>query len=116
MSSWTDKLRNYFAAVAFAEEGERDTALQIAGVSPGPARQSASMLVALNTAFAAAAFAEENCPEMARQILSGNRRGSFAEAIGLKGVRIWRAVVPVSEISFLEVKGTVNVSSSIIMT
>jgi hypothetical protein len=110
MNSWMDKLRNYFAAVAFAEEGERDTALEIAGVSPEPARQRVSILAALNTAFAAAAFAEENYPEIARQILSENKRGSFAGAIGLKGVRVWRAVVPVLEPSFMEVVGLAGVN------
>jgi hypothetical protein len=107
---WLDKLRNCFAAVAFAEEGEGETALRIAEAQPEPARQRISIVEALNTAFAAVAFAEENSPEIARQILSANKKGSFAAAIGLNGVRVWRAVVPVSEPSFLEVIGLAGVN------
>ena len=105
-----DKLRNYFAAAAFAEEGEREIALQIAEARPEPARQRVSIVAALNTAFAAAAFAEENCPEIARQILSSNKKRSFAGAIGLNGVRVWSAVVPLQEPSFLDVVGLAGVN------
>jgi truncated hemoglobin YjbI len=70
MNSWTAKLEKWFAAVAFAEEGEHATAMKMVGLQPKAAAVREGVLERFNTAFAAVAFAEENCPEMAREILN----------------------------------------------
>lgn len=106
MISWTAKLEKWFAAVAFAEEGEHGTAMKMVGLQPNTATASEGVLQRLRTAFAAAAFAEENCPEMALEILnSTNPNRRFAEAVGLRGVRVWHGVASYSEGSFFDVVG-----------
>jgi len=106
MNSWTAKLEKWFAAVAFAEEGEHATAMSMVGMQPQKATASEGALQQFRTVFAAAAFAEENCPEMALEILNpGQRRQTFAEAVGLKGVRVWRGVASYSEESFFDIVG-----------
>lgn len=106
MSSWAKRLENWFAAVAFAEAGEHKTALEMVGMAPSKARQPVSILQSLNTTFAAAAFAEANCHDMAKEILGAESKGkSFAEVIGLKGVRVWYGLVPATHESFLEAVG-----------
>lgn len=107
--TWMEKLRTHFAAAAFAEEGEYETARRMAGLPASAAEQSASVVGGVATAFAAAAFAEENCPEIALEILSGSpRKNSFLEVIGLKGVRIFYGKVPLRE-SFAEAVGLAGV-------
>jgi len=102
MSWWSDRLEKWFSAVAFAEEGERETALQMVGMDPEPAKEGVSVLERLNTVFAAAAFAEENLHAEARQILeAGNKKPSFLETVGLRGVRVWCGKAPLGEDSFL---------------
>jgi len=103
--SWMEKLRTHFAAAAFAEEGEYETARRMAGLPAAAAEQSVSVLPGFTTAFVAAAFAEENCPEIALEILSGDtRKNSFLDVVGLKGVRIYYGTVPLRE-SFAEAIG-----------
>ena len=109
MSSWAKKLEKWFSAVAFAEAGEHKVALEMVGF-PAKPRESAAFLPTLNTTFAAAAFAEANCHDMAQEILDRDaKKGSFAEAMGLKGVRIWYGFAPVPQESFLEVVGLKSV-------
>jgi hypothetical protein len=106
MSSWAKRLEKWFSAVAFAEAGEYKTALEMVGRAPREARQPFSILQKLNTTFASAAFAEANCHVIARQILDlDNKSTSFAEAVGLKGVRIWHGFVPAPQESFFETVG-----------
>ncbi|MBI4965481.1 MAG: IS630 family transposase [Desulfomonile tiedjei] len=106
---WKEKFESWFAAVAFAEEGEHETARQIAGTPIPETREVPKILPSLTTTFAAAAFAEENCHEMALEMLAGTRRrNSFLEAVGLKGVRV-RYVVAPAEPSFAEAVGLAGV-------
>lgn len=106
MNSWAKRLDNWFAAVAFAEAGEHRTALEMVGLPPSEARQPVSMFQSLNTSFAAAAFAEANCHGTANEILhSGAKAKSFAEVLGLQGVRVWYGFVPAPQESFLEAVG-----------
>jgi hypothetical protein len=106
MNSWTAKLEKWFGAVAFAEAGEHATAMQMVGLRPRAATAREGVLQRFSTAFAAVAFAEENCPEMARDILSPAKpMRSFAQLVGLEGVRIWQGVVSYSEESFFDVVG-----------
>lgn len=111
MSSWAKTFEKWFSAVAFAEAGEHNTALEMVGLAPGEAKQPVSILQNLNTAFAAAAFAEANCHVIANQILEADAKNrNFAEVIGLKGVRIWHGIVTVPQESFLEAVGLKHVS------
>jgi len=106
MKSFTEKLQNWFSAVAFAEEGEHDTALKMVGMTRIPAVEGAGVLQGLSKNFAAAAFAEENCPDIAREILDGpNNRRSFADIMGLKGVRVWYGTASMVDEPFLAAVG-----------
>jgi hypothetical protein len=106
MSSWAKTLEKWFSAVAFAEAGEHNTALEMVGLAPSEARQPVSILQKLNISFAAAAFAEADCHVIAKQILyPDDKDRSFAEVVGLKGVRIWHGFAPAPQESFLEAVG-----------
>ncbi len=106
MRSWIDKLEKWFSAVAFAEEGEHKTALELARLNVHEAPERVGAFHALRNAFAAAAFAEENCHEIAREILNrGKAKKGFLETLGLKGVRVWYGHVPLPQETFLEIVG-----------
>lgn len=106
MKSFTEKLQDWFSAVAFAEEGEHETALRMVGMTPNPALEGVGVLQDLSRSFAAAAFAEENCPDIAREILDGPNPGrSFAEIVGLKGVRAWYGTASMQDEPFLAAVG-----------
>jgi hypothetical protein len=63
MARFFDTLQKIFAAAAFAEAGEHDTARQIAGLpEPKPG-------LGFDRLMAAVTFAEEGYPDMARQFL-----------------------------------------------
>jgi hypothetical protein len=94
-------MENWFAAAAFAEAGERGTAIKMIG-GDTTMKKRAGIWDTLSKYFAAAAFAEENCPETALQILGGSRPNSFLETVGLKGVKVWYGSVPAGPVSFLE--------------
>lgn len=102
---WKDRIESWFAAVAFAEQGEYETARRMADTPIPEVGEVPRILPSLSTAFAAAAFAEENCHDVALEILTGTRRrNSFLEAVGLKGVRVRYALAPARP-SFAEVVG-----------
>ncbi|MBI5238433.1 MAG: hypothetical protein HY887_08445, partial [Deltaproteobacteria bacterium] len=83
MSALTEKLNKWFAAIAFAEEGEHDTAMALVGMEPRATTKTVSAMDTWNATFAAAAFAEANCPEMALELLQGKKnKTSFAASIG----------------------------------
>lgn len=106
------KLQAIFAAVAFAEADERELALEVAGISPEPISERASVLQTLNTTFAAAAFAEADCPETALAILrSGEKKKSFLATVGLERARVRYGLVPVRHSGFLESVGLGGVRS-----
>jgi transposase len=103
--NWRQKLESWFAATAFAEEGEHETALKIAATPIPEEREATGVIPSLSTAFAAIAFAEENCHEYASEIMFGVRsRNSFLEAVGLSHVRVWRGTAEVEE-SFAQAVG-----------
>ena len=102
---WMEKFESWFAAAAFAEEGDHNTALEVAtGPIPGNL-ESVELFPSLNKVFAAAAFAEADCHEMAAQILGDVKRwASFMETVGLSGARVWTGVAQFEE-SFAEAVG-----------
>jgi hypothetical protein len=106
MKEWSRKLQDWFSAVAFAEAGEHEAAVEMAGVSPQVAAEETSVLETLNNTFAAAAFAEANCHDAAVELMRGREKhNSFLEAVGLKGVKVWYGKVPLYERSFAESVG-----------
>jgi hypothetical protein len=106
MATLTEKLQQWFAAVAFAEAGEREIALEMIGVPAAAAKDPVGVMQTLSTTFAAAAFAEANCHDMAAEVFGSVRRNeTFLETLGLTGARIWYGVAPVEEPSFFEVVG-----------
>lgn len=95
MTGFREKLEGLFAAVAFAETGEHETALGIAGEPPGAHRST------LDDLMVAMTFAEAGCHEMALEVLEPasprvpRRAGGFAAAVGLSGVRMRYGVASV---------------------
>jgi transposase len=108
LMSWKQKLESWFAAVAFAEEGEHETALKIAGTTVPESVEVVKIPSFANT-FAAAAFAEENCHDYATDIMYGvKRKNSFLSAIGLSNRRVWYGTANLEE-SFAEAVGLAGV-------
>ena len=101
MGALMEKIQNIFSAVAFAEAGEHETALQLSGrrTSPRPER------VPLHRWLAAITFAEADCADMARRFMNvvdaparsvryrPATLGEFAAAVGLQGARLHYALV-----------------------
>lgn len=81
-------LEDSFAALAFAEAGEAETAMQMAGVQDCGA--------SVSDVYAAAAFAEAGCFAEAREMLGGPPKRlaptrqvcGFLESVGLSGVHV----------------------------
>lgn len=81
-------LEDTFAALAFAEAGERQTAMQMAGVRETTA--------SVSDVFAAVAFAEAGCEAEARELMGLRpvrlvptpKVCGFLESVGLTGVRV----------------------------
>jgi hypothetical protein len=92
MKKLIETLEKVFMAVSFAEAGEHETAMSLAGIRPSrPGR----LLKALENIYAAAAFAEEGCPETALGFLGKGAPGpgkqsleSFLQNVGLYGVQV----------------------------
>jgi hypothetical protein len=109
MISGSNKWEDWFAAVAFAEAGEHDTAVRMAG-GQAPAQRRAGIWETLSSYFAAAAFAEENCPGPALEFLDGgSKKNSFLETLGLQGVKVRYGRLSVEPASFLEEVGLTGV-------
>lgn len=106
MKSWTEKIEAWFSAAAFAEAGEHETAMQLAGLEPNRASREVGVVRAFNRIFATAAFAEADCREMALEILDSEKteRGFLAN-VGLSGVSVRYGLAPVSQDLFLEIVG-----------
>jgi hypothetical protein len=112
--NWKQKFQSWFAAAAFAEENEHKIALEIAD-TPIPERgEIPAILPSFTMTFAAVAFAEENCHEIASEILYGARgKNSFLRTIGLADVRVWYATASVKQ-SFAEAVGLAGVRYRVI--
>lgn len=109
MSFGSSKMEDWFAAAAFAEAGEHETAIRMAG-GRLPAKRRAGIWETLSRYFAAAALAEENCPGPALEILGGgSKRNSFLETAGLQGIRVWYGTISDEPVSFLADVGLAGV-------
>jgi hypothetical protein len=82
------RLEDTFASLAFAEAGETETAMRMAGVNDSGA--------SLSDVYAAAAFAEAGCHDAALETLGSAPRRlapsiqvcGFLESVGLGGVHV----------------------------
>jgi hypothetical protein len=82
------RLEDTFAGLAFAEAGETETAMQMAGVKDCGA--------GVEDIYAAVAFAEADCPDAALEMLGCAPRRltppvqvcGFLESVGLGGVHV----------------------------
>jgi hypothetical protein len=101
MKSIRTTIQSTFAAAAFAEHGEHDTAIDLVG-RPEPARRS--WLEVLRSTFAAAAFAEAGEHETAMDLAGigrpatparGQTLGDFMRDVGLVGVPAYIGVARV---------------------
>jgi len=89
MLAMLKRIEDTFAALAFAETGEAETAMHMAGVEE---KSGASVM----DHFAAAAFAEAGCLDEARQMLGvmpkrlapTPKTFGFLESVGLAGVSV----------------------------
>ena len=109
MSSWKKIIEGWYSAVAFAEAGEHETAIEMVNTAPDPSEQMHSLIQALTNSFAAVAFAEVGCQEIAVEIMSsGRRKRHFLEKVGLSGVPVRYGYVPAACDSFIETVGLNN--------
>jgi len=99
MRNWKKTLENIFMAVSFAEAGEHQTAVALAGIKPNW-DWAEKVSKAFENTFAAAAFAEADCPEAALDFIGNNdsRRPqqsleTFLKNVGLQGIQVRYAVV-----------------------
>jgi len=97
MSRQLAKYERAFAAIAFAELGEHDTAMQLAGVSSETRSKLTSFFRYLQNLFAATAFTDVGCHNMALEFLGGQQTrmndvkplDRFLQETGLTGVRFY---------------------------
>jgi hypothetical protein len=94
-----------FAAAAFAEAGEHDTAIRMADVTDKPKRLLDKLLQGFQNHMTAVAFAESGEVEEARRLVGKketryiqkeNTLAGFLEKVGLEGAHISYGFVPIS--------------------
>lgn len=101
MKKWMETIEKTFAAASFAEAGEHDTALELAGIKPNWGIVN-RLSKAWENSFVAVAFAEEGCVDRALELLGAKpaRREVqsleiFLRDVGLQGVRVRYGLVMV---------------------
>ena len=85
-------LQNYWAAVAFAEQDEHQTALKLLGRKT--IRKKSPSLDDLLTAIT---FAEAGLPDTAREFLPVTERKAKGACLELPGVKVWTGSIPVKD-------------------
>lgn len=94
MNPLTEIFRSSFAAVAYAEAGEHETAMAMAGVQPRKSPSASPMLNAFQRVFVAASFAEEGLHAEAVSYLESRPAPRdldtdyFLDSVGLQGIRV----------------------------
>lgn len=113
MTTFSQKIQAWFSAVAFAEQGEHQTAIQVAQTRVFPEHKK-GFTAYLSRVFAAAAFAEEGLHDEAQRIYSQaslatptSPKGSFLDVVGLGAAPVF-LVVTRSKPSFLDTVGLGN--------
>ena len=94
MKKWMETMEKTFAAASFAEAGEHETALELAGIKPNWSIVN-RLSKAWENIFAAVTFAEAGCVDRALELLGAKpaRRDVqsleiFLRNVGLQGVRV----------------------------
>ncbi len=95
-ASLFQKIENTFAAAAFAEAGEHDTARRLAGLNTTASSKVRDFFRFLEKQFMAASFAEAGCADMALQYVDSQPRcirprktlETFLETVGLNNARV----------------------------
>lgn len=106
MKKLINKIEKTFAAVAFAEAGEFNGAVEFMDSKYGVARKARKKteLTRFDRVFGAAAFAEQGCHDMALDYLKEKRSGqrrkkedlyTFLDSVGLRNVQVNYGVVSV---------------------
>ena len=85
-------LQNYWAAVAFAEQDEHQTALKLLGHKT-IRKKSPS----LDDLFTAITYAEAGLPDTAREFLPVTERKAKGACLELPGVKVWTGSIPVKD-------------------
>ncbi|MFA4911032.1 MAG: hypothetical protein WC649_08325 [Desulfobacteria bacterium] len=87
------RIEDWFAAVAFAEAGEGETALEIAGIQRRPQKK-----LSFDNLMAAITFAEAGVHEYALEFAgkTAHKKGSKPLSIVLPGVKIWYGTATVT--------------------
>ena len=99
MKKWRQKIEDTFAATAFAEAGEHETAMQMSGVSDAAVTAFRKVARFIETHMTAISFAEVGCIDTAREIMGAGTPKSirikrpqnletFLETVGLKNVPV----------------------------
>jgi len=108
MKSWKDKIDRVFAAITFAEAHEHETARAFIPRTSSTPLFDRELFRKINKIMAAVTFAEADCHDQAREIMGAAPRSktkpapslvrdqSFAEAVGLAGIRIWYGTAEVA--------------------
>jgi len=103
MKKFINRMEKKFAAVAFAEHGEHETALRFLGHKKTTALKSQSISKWFEKMTTAITFAEADCPEMVAEFKGTSNKhqitkhglDSFMNSVGLKGVNFNYGVVSV---------------------
>jgi hypothetical protein len=111
MTTISQKIQAWFSAVAFAEEGDSRTALELATHTPALPQHKSAFAESLSRIFTAAAFAEEGLHAEAQRIYSqapvataSRSKGSFLDMVGLGSAPVC-LVVAGPKPSFMEAVG-----------
>lgn len=95
MKKILEKFERSMAAVAFAEAGERETALKMAGLEPADSGYLSRIANQIERTFAEVAFAEANCPEYCHTSVKQPQKkrrpvtlARFLKDVGLQDARV----------------------------
>ncbi len=93
MRNIKERIEDWFAAVAFAEAGEGETALEIAGIQRRPQKR-----LSFDNLMAAITFAEAGLHEYASEFAgkTARKKSSKPLSIVLPGVKIWYGTATVT--------------------
>ena len=93
MRNIKERIEDWFAAVAFAEAGEGETALKIAGIQRRPQKR-----LSFDNLMAAITFAEAGVHEYALEFAgkTAHKKSSKPLSIVLPGVKIWYGTATVT--------------------
>lgn len=85
-------LQDWWTAIAFAEQGEDETALKLVG-----RKRVRKKSPSVDDLFTAITFAEAGLPDTAREFLPVTDRKANAACLELPGVKVWTGSIPVED-------------------